>query len=81
MASKTWRDYAKPIINRVIREVGTDDKKKLRKALRDAYPFGERRYYPYKVWLDGIKIQLGEKKRGPGRWPRKDDPRQKKMFE
>ena len=22
--------------------------------LRDAYPFGERKYWPYKVWLDAI---------------------------
>lgn len=25
------------------------------KAIFDAYPFGERRYHPYKVWLDRVR--------------------------
>ena len=36
--------------------------KSLRKALREAYPFGEREYWPYKVWCDEIRSQLGLKK-------------------
>lgn len=56
-----WREKAAPIIADVIRQVGRDDEKTLRKALRDAYPFGERRYYPYKVWRDEIKKQVGRR--------------------
>jgi hypothetical protein len=55
---KTWRTHAAPVIREVIERVGTDDPKALRKALRDAYPYGERKYWPYKVWLDEIRRQL-----------------------
>lgn len=58
----TWRDVARPIIAEVIREHGTEDMKKLRKALKEAYPFFERENHPYKVWLSEIKVQLGLKK-------------------
>lgn len=61
----SWRDVAAPIIRRVILEVGRDDEKKLRKALREAYPFGERAYTPYKIWLDEIKRQVGTRNKGP----------------
>ena len=61
MKGFTWRDRARPIIASVIEEVGTDDIKALRKALREAYPFGPRKYWPYKVWLSEIARQLGDK--------------------
>lgn len=56
----TWRDVARPIISRVIQEVGTEDHKALRVALREAYPFGLRQYHPYKIWCHEIRVQLGE---------------------
>jgi hypothetical protein len=56
---KTWRDHFRPRIARVIAEVGTDDMPALRRALRDAFPAGERRYHPYKIWLHEIRVQLG----------------------
>ncbi len=56
---KTWRDLAQPIIAETIERVGRDDPKKLRAALREAYPFGPRDYHPYKIWLDEIHRQLG----------------------
>lgn len=59
---ETWRQRAKPVIMEVIRKVGLSDEKRLRKALKEAYPFGERRNFPYKVWLDEIKVQTGKKK-------------------
>ena len=61
----SWRQSASPIIAKVIREHGTEDMKALRAALRDAYPFGERAYWPYKVWCDEVRAQLGLKKRKP----------------
>lgn len=54
----SWREHAAPIIADVIKRVGRQDEKALRKALKDAYPFGERRYWPYKAWLSEIKRQL-----------------------
>jgi hypothetical protein len=57
----TWRDKACPIIAAVIAEVGTDDLPRLRRALREAFPFGAREYHPYKIWCDEIRVQLGTK--------------------
>lgn len=70
MSYPTWRDRARPIIADVIAEVGRDDMKNLRAALREAYPFGERKYYPYKIWLSEIKRQLrGDKIKGQNPLP------------
>jgi len=61
----SWRDHAAQVIKQVILEVGREDAGKLKRALFDAYPFGERKYTPYKVWLDEIKRQVGTKTKGP----------------
>jgi hypothetical protein len=79
-----WRDNASQIIRSVILEVGRKDEKKLRKALSDAYPFGERKYTPYKIWLDEIKRQVGTKKAGPdlfttGEYVRGSEPQKSKI--
>lgn len=55
---QTWREHCSPIITEVIQRVGTEDMKALRKALRDAYPYGEKRYFPYKTWCSEIRRQL-----------------------
>ena len=57
-SQSTWRNAAAPIIARVIREVGTDDMRALRRALRKAYPWDCQRGHPYKTWLDEIRRQL-----------------------
>ena len=54
----TWRDHCKPIIAEVIQREGADDMKKLRKALREAYPYYQRKMWPYKVWCSEIRKQL-----------------------
>jgi len=57
-----WRDMLAPIIAGVIQEVGTEDEKALKKALREARPFAvERLSWPKKVWYDEIQRQLGKK--------------------
>lgn len=68
MSYLSWRDRARPVIAAVLRENGGADERTLRRALHDAYPFGERAMHPYKVWLDEIARQRG----------RKRDPRAKK---
>ena len=57
----TWRDSASPVIARVIADVGIDDLKALKAALRAAYPFGQYDLHPRKIWLDEIRVQLGLK--------------------
>jgi len=53
-----WRDIAGPIIREVIDRVGRGDERALQKALRKAYPWGEKRMHPYKIWRDEIRRQL-----------------------
>jgi hypothetical protein len=52
-----WRSKAAPIITRVLEETKGKPDAEIRKALHDAYPFGPRKYHPYKIWLDEIKRQ------------------------
>jgi hypothetical protein len=63
MNTGTWRDIAAPIIHKVLAKYKAASEKEIRKALREAYPFGEREYWPYKVWLDEIRRQRGILKR------------------
>lgn len=65
MTKSSWREYAKPIISKVIEENKGKDLKEIRKALSKAYPFGERHYHPYRIWLDECAMQLGTKKPHP----------------
>ena len=58
---KSWRDRARPIIEKVLQETKGKDEKEIRQALRDAYPFGMREYHPYKIWCDEIRRQRGFK--------------------
>ena len=75
--SKTWRDRARPIIQQVLRDTVGKDEKEIRKALYDAYPFGQRKYHPYKIWLDEIRVQRKLKKTGKTLY---EDPNQQKLF-
>jgi len=59
---KTWRDRAKPIIREVLAETQGLPEKEIKAAIRDAYPFGERAYHPYKIWLDEVRRQRGIKR-------------------
>lgn len=59
----SWRNECAPIIARIIAEHGREDLAETKRALNQAYPFGERAYWPYKVWLSEIHRQLGEPSR------------------
>lgn len=80
MSRHSWRDGCRPIIAKVIAAVGTEDRKALRAALREAYPYGQRRYWPYKIWCDEIRRQLGDKRPLGEREPIKPIPGQKELF-
>ena len=67
---RTWRELAAPIIAEVISSCGTGcDPAFVRKAISASYPFGERKYWPYKVWCDEVRRQL----RLPRRPAERDD--------
>lgn len=76
--SKTWRDVASPVIAGVLQKTKGCEESIIKKALYDAYPFGERQYHPYKIWLDEIRVQRGKRKFNFKQQP--IDPNQNKLF-
>jgi hypothetical protein len=56
---KSWRDRSKEVIWKVIREHPDASPPELKTLLREAYPFGVRRNWPYKVWCDEVRKALG----------------------
>jgi len=59
MADSPWRVRSREIIRNVVESMSpTVDTKTLRRALREAYPFGTREFHPYKIWLDEIRKEL-----------------------
>jgi hypothetical protein len=58
-----WRAKAAPIIADILAATAGQPESVVRAALRRAYPFGARQYWPYKVWCDEIRVQRGLKKR------------------
>jgi hypothetical protein len=81
-----WREKSRPIIAQVIKEHKDKPDQELKKALFEAYPFGARKYHPYKVWLDEVSKQLGKKKRYFGKRKKKTrkqaalEPKQLKLI-
>lgn len=69
-----WRDKSRPIIGQILHDLEGRPEKEIRKALFDAYPFGMRRYHPYKIWLDEIRRQRFGRSKTP-------DPRQMAIAE
>jgi len=56
-----WRRAARPLVAQIIKETKGQDEKVVRKALREGYPWGEKAMYPYKIWRDEVRRQLGLK--------------------
>jgi uncharacterized protein (TIGR02996 family) len=70
-----WRTEATLAISFALAEMPPDkrwDEDEQRKAVSAAYPFGERKYHPYKIWLSEVKRRLGPSKhrRAPDQGPR-----------
>lgn len=55
-----WREHARAVVARVLSEAAelNLDDAATRRRLSAAYPFGERKYHPYKIWLDECRRQL-----------------------
>jgi hypothetical protein len=55
-----WRQRSRAAIAQAVRDLPSDATlPALREALRAAYPFGERKHFPYTVWLDEVGFYLG----------------------
>lgn len=70
--SRTWRDHAAPIVAQVIAEHAGKSEREIRAALREAYPYGERDMWPYRVWCSEVRKQLGIEARKRGRRHRQE---------
>lgn len=64
---KSWYEKSRSVIAAVHAELPKDATlEQRRKALREAYPFGQRQYHPYKMWCKAQREYLdlfGGKKR------------------
>ena len=57
-----WRAVARKAIDDAIKTAPPDiSTKELRKILGAAYPFYEKTYHPYKIWLDEVKKAVARK--------------------
>ena len=57
----SWRDIARPIIAKALAEAVDNGmtEKETKRFIHLRYPFGPRSMYPYKIWCNEIRIQLG----------------------
>lgn len=50
------------VIDRVLQACPAEwDEQQVREAVSNAYPFGERKYHPYRVWLDCVQELLDQR--------------------
>jgi hypothetical protein len=79
--SSNWRLAARRAIQQTIASFPPDcDRAELKKAIDAAYPFGERAYHPYKIWLSErreIFIELGIISKPPAKIPKSKKKRKK----
>ena len=54
----TWEEESMRVIRNVLKDYENRNEVELRKALKDAYPFGERKHWLYGIWLDCVKRAL-----------------------
>lgn len=82
-----WRRSAQAVIAPILTahlKAGGKGDAELKKKLNAAYPFGQRLYYPYKVWLSEVRkaVRLANNQHpdGSGR-PLPVHPGQERLFE
>jgi len=60
-----WASYADRVLRHVFATLPPDaDERAVKRAIREAYPFGERSYWPYKAWGARARIWLAAWKAG-----------------
>lgn len=52
-----WRFRAAPVIAAVLEATKGMPEAAIKRALREAYPFGERKYHPYRMYLKECRHQ------------------------
>lgn len=67
MSTSNWRRHSRIVIDRVLAENPGVDEAKLFKLISAAYPFGERKYHRYKIWLS--EVAATRKQRNPRQLP------------
>lgn len=55
----SWYEHALSVVRRTVAENPTLEGAELRKAVSEAYPFGEREMWPYKAWCKAVSKVLG----------------------
>jgi hypothetical protein len=60
-----WRSIALCVINEVEQECKGQSYGALKRRLFEKYPFGERAYFPYKVWCEEQKKSLARHHESP----------------
>lgn len=76
-----WRDRARPIIAEVLAATAGQPEPEIKRALREAYPFGPRQYHPYKIWCDEVARQRGRKpKLGSAGQQQAANPNQRRLL-
>ncbi len=58
MHGSNWRDHSREVIAAVTKEQGITDPNALEKAIRAAYPFGERAHWPYRVFNQELRRHM-----------------------
>lgn len=68
----SWRSQASIALATVLASASEalerGDIKEARRIIREAYPFGQRRFTPYKVWCEEVRRRL------PGLYPQRTHP-------
>lgn len=61
-----WRERCAPIIRRVLLETRAFPWADRKRALRQAYPWGPRAAWPYKVWCSEVRRQIADELKWAG---------------
>lgn len=56
-----WRNHSRKIIRGVIESSKAKTLAQLKREISQNYPFGTREHYPYKIWLNEVGLQFGQK--------------------
>lgn len=69
MTQSRWRNHSEQVIARVVAENSGLPEPELRKKISAAYPFGQRKYHPYAIWLSAVNRYFGTEKKRTMRKP------------
>lgn len=70
---KSWRDLSVDVIAPLELEYRDKPYAQFKRALRDAYPFYDRQYHPYKIWCQEQKKALARHPGAPNYKPEATD--------